>query len=134
MAQATFPSDLRWRASRLLWQGRPPSPAQLAAATLVAAFMAMPLVYVLYRGLGSGTGTWSRLWDTRIPELLQNTIELTLAVSLLTAIVGGGLAWVVVRTDVPLRGLWSWLLAVPLVVPRWRVRLRGDPRAARLAV
>ena len=31
--------------------------------------------------------------------------------------IGGGLAWLVVRTDVPLRGLWSWLLAMPLVVP-----------------
>ena len=79
--------------------------------------MALPLVYVLYRGVTGGADTWQRLWDTRLPDLLRNTIELAVAVSLLTAIIGGGLAWIVVRTDVPLRGLWSWLLAVPLAIP-----------------
>jgi iron(III) transport system permease protein len=89
----------------------------LALAVLTAAFMAVPLIYVLYRGLTGGADTWERLWDTRLPSLLWETIKLTVAVSLLTMIIGGGLAWIVVRTDVPLRGLWSWLLAKPLVVP-----------------
>jgi iron(III) transport system permease protein len=89
----------------------------LAVCVAIAAFMATPLVYVLYRGFTGGSDTWQRLWDTRIPDLLRNTIELALAVGLLTVIIGGGLAWLVVRTDVPLRGVWSWMLAVPLVVP-----------------
>jgi iron(III) transport system permease protein len=100
-----------------LWKGRPPGPLLLAFCSALAVFMAVPLAYVLYRGLSGGGETWSRLWDTRIPELMRNTIELAIAVSLLTVIIGGGLAWLVVRTDVPLRWLWSWLLAVPLVVP-----------------
>lgn len=103
--------------ARALWRGRPPSPAQTAVAAATAAFMATPLVYVLYRGLTGGADTWARLWDTRIPELLQSTIALAATVSALTIIIGGGLAWLVVRTDLPLRGVWSWLLAVPLVVP-----------------
>jgi iron(III) transport system permease protein len=79
--------------------------------------MALPLAYVLYRGIGGGADTWQRLWDTRLPALLVETLQLTIAVSVLTLIIGGGLAWLVVRTDVPFRGLWSWLLAMPLVVP-----------------
>jgi iron(III) transport system permease protein len=100
-----------------LWGGRPPSLPALVVAVLTAAFMASPLVYVLYRGATGGADTWKTLWDTRLPDLLQNTIQLAGAVALLTVIMGGGLAWLVVRTDVPLRGVWSWLLAVPLVVP-----------------
>jgi len=109
----------RWqqRIESVLWRGRPPSLVALALAVAIAAFMAIPLVYVVYRGIDGGAETWSRLWDTRLPTLLRNTIELTVAVSICTAIVGGGLAWIVTRTDIPLRGLWSWLLAVPLVVP-----------------
>jgi iron(III) transport system permease protein len=104
-------------AAGALWRGRPPSLLALAVAAAVAAFMASPLVYVLYRGASGGAATWSRLWDTRIPELLQNTLQLAVTVSVLTAVLGFGLAWLVVRTDLPLRGVWSWLLAVPLVVP-----------------
>lgn len=100
-----------------LWRGRPPSPALLLFGVTVGAFMSAPLAYVLIRGLTGGVDTWSRLWDVRLPELLRNTVELAFAVSVLTVIIGGGLAWLVVRTDIPLRGLWSWLLAVPLVVP-----------------
>jgi iron(III) transport system permease protein len=44
-------------------------------------------------------------------------MKLMVSVSVLTLIIGGGLAWLVVRTDVPLRGIWSWMLAMPLVVP-----------------
>ncbi len=101
----------------LLWRGRPPSWPALLIAAAIAAFMATPLVYVLYRGLTGGADTWQQLWDTRLPELMRNTLELAIAVSFLTIVIGGGLAWLVVRTDVPLRGVWSWLLAVPLVVP-----------------
>lgn len=100
-----------------IWRGRPPSLPFLAVCVATAAFMAAPLGYVLYRGFTGGADTWQRLWDTRIPDLLRNTIELAAAVGILTVIIGGGLAWLVVRTDVPLRGVWSWLLAVPLVVP-----------------
>jgi len=101
----------------LLWRGRPPSLQALALALATATFMAVPLVYVLYRGATGGADTWERLWDTRLPSLMWETIKLTVTVSLLTMVIGGGLAWIVVRTDVPLRGLWSWLLAMPLVVP-----------------
>ena len=122
MTGAAIPAGVEPRRARAgwlraLWRGRPPSAAALLVALAITAFMAMPLAYVLYRGLSGGADTWSQLWDTRIPELMRNTIELTVAVSLCTALLGGGLAWIVVRTDVPLRDLWSWLLAVPLVVP-----------------
>lgn len=100
-----------------LWRGRPPSLPALAFAVGTAAFMAMPLLYVLYRGGTGGADTWRRLWDTRLPALLLDTLVLAASVSALALVIGGGLAWLVVRTDLPLRGLWSWLLAMPLAVP-----------------
>jgi iron(III) transport system permease protein len=118
--QATAPTREVPRPGRLgyvLWRGRPPSAPSLLLAVATAAFMATPLVYVLYRGGSGGAGTWSRLWDTRLPSLLFDTVMLAATVCVATTIIGGGLAWIVVRSDVPLRGLWSWLLAMPLVVP-----------------
>ncbi len=103
--------------SQALWRGRPPSAPALGIAVATSALMALPLAYVLYRGATGGADTWQRLWSTRLPDLLQNTIQLSVSVALLTVVIGGGLAWLCVRTDLPLRGLWSWLLAVPLVVP-----------------
>lgn len=107
----------RLRLRARIWRGRPPSAPGLVLAIVTAVFMALPLTYVLYRGATGGTDTWQRLWDTRLPSLVIETMQLTATVSALTLIIGGGLAWIVVRTDVPLRGLWSWLLAMPLVVP-----------------
>lgn len=118
MTAASLPRTPRWRRITIaIWHGRPPSVPALIIAGSTAALMALPLVYVLYRGFTGGADTWQRLWNTRIPDLLQNTIQLSLSVAILAIVIGGGLAWLCVRTDLPGRALWSWMLAVPLVVP-----------------
>ncbi|MGH2523137.1 MAG: ABC transporter permease, partial [Anaerolineales bacterium] len=87
------------------------------AAAGIAALIATPLVYILYRAATGGAETWARLWQTRLVGLLFNTLALMATVTLGTLVVGVTLAWLVERTDLPLRRVWRWLLALPLALP-----------------
>ncbi len=44
-------------------------------------------------------------------------MRLTAAVTLLCAVIGTGAAWLVERTDLPLRQMWAVLVVVPLAIP-----------------
>lgn len=84
---------------------------------LIALFMSVPLIYVIIRSFFAGKDRWIKLLDGRIPELLWNTLSLTAAVTITSVLLGVILAWIVQRTDLPGRHIWSWILALPLVIP-----------------
>ncbi len=84
---------------------------------LIALFMSVPLIYVIIRSFFAGKDSWIKLLDGRIPELLWNTLSLTAAVTITSVLLGVILAWIVQRTDLPGRHIWSWILALPLVIP-----------------
>ena len=113
--------------------------ALLTAAALVAALMAVPLVFLLIEAAGAGTGelkglifrslTWSLLW---------NTVRLAAVVTVACAAIGTGAAWCVERTSLPGRRLWAVALLLPLGIPDFVVgfswvsidpSLHGYPRA-----
>jgi iron(III) transport system permease protein len=95
---------------------RPPAPRALVAASLVvAALFALPGVYVLWRAVELGADLGEVARDIRAP--LWRTVQLAVLVAASTAAVGTGMAWLVVRTDVPLRGLLRLLAPLPLVFP-----------------
>ncbi|MBS4021256.1 MAG: iron ABC transporter permease [Dethiobacter sp.] len=100
-----------------IWHGNPPGPVLLLFGLTVAIIMSIPIIYVIWRSLFAGAERWMRLLDERIPRLLWNTLSLTAAVTVCTVIVGVSLAWIVIRTDIPGRNIWRWLLALPLVIP-----------------
>ena len=91
--------------------------ALLTLSCLVAAVLALPLVFLLIEASGAGFGdvlhlifrplTWSLLW---------NTVRLTVAVTVLCAVIGTAGAWCVERTDLPGRRAWAVLLVVPLAI------------------
>lgn len=90
----------------------------LAAAALVALVALIPLGHVLVASVRTGPQEgWDLLVRPRIGELLANTVGLTVVCILASAVLGVGLAWLVERTDLPLRGLWHGLLVAPLAVP-----------------
>ena len=63
-------------------------------------------------------------------ELLWNSVRLMVAGIVLSAVLGLAAAWVVERTDVPLRRMWHALMCAPLAGPGLRQRLRlglADP-------
>lgn len=95
-------------------------PASLSMfAFTVAGLAGLPLAFVAYMALTAGTPVWSRLWQTRIPELLLNTGALALSVSAGTLLLGVSLAWLVVRYDFPARRFWEWALVLPLAMPTY---------------
>ncbi len=101
----------------VLWRDNPPGAALLFSAGLTALACAVPAFYVLERSLSAGRGRWQGLLDTRIPQLLGNTLTLAAAVTLIASVLGVGLAWLVRKSDLPGRRAWQWLLALPLVIP-----------------
>jgi iron(III) transport system permease protein len=86
---------------------------------LTAAFLVLPTGYIVYVALTAAPTVWTRLWSTRIPELLGNTLSLAASVALTTLGLGLSLAWLIVRYEFPGRRLWEWALALPLAMPTY---------------
>src|SRR5688572_439461 len=85
------------------------------AACAAAIFFATPAVYVFWRVFTTGTDL-GELWHD-VPGPLWRTVQLAVLVSLSAAALGTTMAWLLVRTDVPMRRVWRVLAPVPLVFP-----------------
>src|SRR5262249_10565360 len=98
---------------------RPCGPvALLTAAALVAALMAVPLVFLLIEAAGAGSGELSQLIFRSLTwSLLWNTVRLAAVVTVACAVIGTGAAWCVERTDLPGRRVWAVLVVIPLAIP-----------------
>jgi len=84
----------------------------------VAGLSLMPLGFVIFSSAQVPPGeALDFLVRPRIGELLWNTTRLLVGGVLLSAAIGVGAAWLVVRTDLPRPGLWHGLLCAPLAVP-----------------
>jgi iron(III) transport system permease protein len=78
----------------------------------------VPLGFVAtYTVLIGPAEAWELVARPRVGSLLWNTVRLAVGCMLVTSVLGLGLAFVVERTDVPLKGLWHGLLVAPLAVP-----------------
>jgi iron(III) transport system permease protein len=94
------------------------SPLQLVTLAS-AALILLPLGYVTSQALSADPAIWSRLWSTRIPELLSNTIWLAASVACLTLVLGVSTAWFVTRVELPGRKFWEVALVLPLAMPTY---------------
>jgi iron(III) transport system permease protein len=101
------------------WSGRRRWPlASLAGGVIAAGLVLLPLVFLVVQAQESGWGhVRALLFRHTVAVLLWNTVRLTVACTLLCAVLGVGAAWLVERTDVPLRRLWAILLVLPLGIP-----------------
>jgi iron(III) transport system permease protein len=86
-------------------------------ALLVSLLAVVPLIYIIIRAVSADAATWSRLWVGQMPDLLVQTALLLAGVIGFTLLVGIGAAWLVERSDLPGRGVWRVLLALPLALP-----------------
>jgi iron(III) transport system permease protein len=84
-----------------------------------AALILLPLGYVTALALSTDAAVWQRLWATRIPELLFNTVSLAGAVAILAFVLGVSTAWLIARFDFPGRQLWEVALVLPLAMPTY---------------
>lgn len=103
---------------RTYWSAGPPVPI-LIASTLVSAAILLPLAYLLLRAAGAGDDLWRLLLRPRTAVILFNSITLAAAVTMGTVVISVPLAWLVARSDLPLRRLWTGLLVIPLAVPSY---------------
>jgi iron(III) transport system permease protein len=93
-----------------------PAPLALRVGALaVAALFLAPVAYVLWRAATLGSDLSDVLDEVTGP--LWRTVQLAVIVSVATGVVGTGLAWLLVRTDVPLARAWRVLAPLPLVFP-----------------
>jgi iron(III) transport system permease protein len=88
----------------------------LAAATLVS----IPLLYIFIRALEGG---WRSYLEALIAYdgggLLARTLLLVAGVAALSLAIAVPMAWLVTRTDLPRRGAWALLGALPLIFPSY---------------
>ena len=104
----------------MLTVAKVPAPSSLQwISLLTAAFLILPTGYIIYVAVTATPAVWTRLWSTRIPELLGNTLSLAAGVALTTLVLGVSLAWITVRYDFPGRPIWEWALALPLAMPTY---------------
>jgi iron(III) transport system permease protein len=92
--------------------------ALLTVSCLVAAILALPLVFLLIEARGAGVSNVRHLiFRPLTGQLLWNTVRLTVVVTALCAVIGTATAWCVERTDLPGRRVWAVLVVVPLAIP-----------------
>jgi iron(III) transport system permease protein len=93
----------------------------LTAGALAATAVALiPLVYLLLRTVQAGLPAWwDRVTTPRVAELTMTSILLGVVVSVGCLVVGVGSAYLVTRTNVPGRGLFAVVAALPLAVPSY---------------
>jgi len=88
----------------------------IALAAIVAAAVLMPPVYLIWRASES-SAIWDQLTEASTLRALWRTVLLTFTVTATCIALSVPLAWLTGRTDLPFRGLWTVLLALPLAVP-----------------
>lgn len=79
--------------------------------------MFIPILYIIVRSMDADLERWKTLFDTRIPQLLWNTLSLTFVVTFCSILIGVFLSVLVCRTDLPGHKWWNWLLSLPLIIP-----------------
>jgi iron(III) transport system permease protein len=101
------------------WSGRRRWPLiSVAGGALVTAAVLLPVIFLIVQAQQSG---WDHVRHLLLRHstavLLWNSVRLAVACTLLCAVLGVGSAWLVERTDLPLRRLWAVLLVLPLGIP-----------------
>ena len=91
----------------------------LVPALLVGAALLLPPVYLVVRSLGGGPEFWDLLFRVKVAAILGRTMLLVATVTAASVLLALPLAWLTVRTDLPLRRTWAVLTSLPLVIPSY---------------
>ena len=98
-------------------RGTRPATGLITVAVVVAAAFALPGGYVAWRVLTASGNPLGLLAERRTLDPLWRTVQLATLVAVAAAVLGTGLAWLAVRTDLPGRRFWRIALPLPLVYP-----------------
>jgi iron(III) transport system permease protein len=90
----------------------------LLTCVAVAAVVALPVVITVIQAFQGGLSAASHaLGSASTPTLLEHTVLLVAVVTPTCGLLGVAAAWIVERTRVPGRRIWTLLLVAPLAVP-----------------
>ena len=104
--------------SRALHGGAPRAPWRLTVAgAVIAVLFAAPFGYLVVRNLDSLSAALDAIASEQVLEPLARTLWLAATVTVACALLGTGIAWLVVRTDLPFRRVFAVAAALPLVLP-----------------
>ena len=90
-----------------------------APALVIGALLLLSPIYLALRSLGAGQEFWDALLRWRVLEILVRTLLLVGAVTVASIAIALPLAWLTVRTDLPLARIWGILVTLPLVIPSY---------------
>jgi iron(III) transport system permease protein len=88
-------------------------------SVVVAAAVLLPIFYLGLRAFGAESPAWGTIFSTSTLATIGRTAGLATAVTLAATLIAVPLAWLTVRTDLPLRRLWTVLTPLPLVIPSY---------------
>lgn len=89
----------------------------LLLAALIAALALVPLVAVVSSLLSGGSETLTHIAQTVLPTYALNSALLAGLTALIAALLGVGSAWLIASCAFRGRGVWSWLLVLPIAAP-----------------
>jgi iron(III) transport system permease protein len=100
------------------WQRQRRRPVLAALSVAVAVLVLLPLVFLVLQAGQAGWGeVRTLLFRSLTWQLLRNTVELAVLVTAACTTIGVAAAWIVERTNVPLRRVWAVLLVLPFAIP-----------------
>ena len=108
-AVETFPRSFSARRS-------PPVGLTLLAVAITA-LLVLPVIYLGIRSFDAGTEAWQLLARPRIVAVIGRSLLLVVSVTAVASALAVPIAWLLTRTDLPGRGGWTVVMALPLVVP-----------------
>ena len=91
----------------------------LVASLMLAVLVIAPLLVIFSGWAHVEPEIWSHLVETRLPELLWNTLVLVVGTGCGVFVLGVGLAWLTTMCRFPGRRLFDWALMLPLAVPAY---------------
>ncbi len=96
-----------------------PSPVLWIPAVVISLLLLLSPAYLVIRSLGAGQEFWDVLLRLRVLVLLFRTLLLVGAVTLASIVIALPLAWLTVRSDLPLARIWGVVVSLPLVIPSY---------------
>ncbi len=91
----------------------------LLFGVLVAGFVCLPILAVVWLALNPTENIWPHLVSTVLPTYLFNTVALMLGVAIGTLFIGVSSAWFVTHYQFPGRRMLCWALLLPFAVPAY---------------
>lgn len=89
-------------------------------STLAALVAAIPLIYLVLRVRDAGVSAVVEvLTEPRTAVLALRSVGFAVAVSITCMVIGVVIAWLVTRTDLPMRRTWLIVAALPLAIPSY---------------